>query len=417
MKKLKIVLTVLCALSLSMFLFACGDGKDPNPTPGGDTTKIIESVTVTNQLQFTEADTEASWTAEKVKELDVQLTYTDGTTEKLEVGMDESVVKFEGAKATQDKASNIKWGTIGTYTVDLVPQQNNSRYVSGTVTVVIDHAWEPTGEEGKVMCSVDGATKTTKAISDTYSNTAGWHSGVVLGADNQVVKADPRVGLAGELPATSFIGRLDKGMTITLKGYAKVTDTSQTYFYPILGMADIEHDAAIVQRNDNWSIYDAMAGVLGSWKTKANCDAQTGEWPGAEGAEEKVVYVSGTASASADLADTTKWEDTGSSDENFKQGLPMTLTWSYSQDCVAELTWYYPTLGRTRIARVKMPERQFYNGVLHGEILSMYFTEVSTIQNLDLESLEKAELKAGANKDYIENEMLDFSTLSVMAKY
>ncbi len=386
MKKLKILLITLFAAAMSLCLFACGGGKK---APGA-----IVSVTVSNQIQLTETQTKEDFKKELSK-LEVTVVYDDEDATTKTLTTKEWEVKDE-------EIEKIQFGTIGTYSFNVQPtdKAGNENDEVGTGTVVIDHAWEPVeGEEGKFMCAgEDHATKTEKTINDV-AQIAGWGDGMTVTNGTGAKQVESVYN-----GATSTVGRLDKGMTITLIGKGEtLVKNAATYYYPVLGIGNFEENGSILQRNDNWSIYDAMAGGPAAW-ARGNQDAKNGsgnEWPGYETAEEMIVYVEG------DISDSSA----------FDVETDIQLTWSYDEHCVATMTWYYPALGRLRTARVKLPERQFYNAILHGEQMKMTFTKAIVQQNLNLEEIESVGAVQGQKTDYIENEYLDFNAISVMTKY
>lgn len=386
MKKLKILLITLFAAAMSLCLFACGGGKK---APGA-----IVSVTVSNQIQLTETQTKEDFKKELSK-LEVTVVYDDEDATTKTLTTKEWEVKDE-------EIEKIQFGTIGTYSFNVQPtdKAGNENDEVGTGTVVIDHAWEPVeGEEGKFMCAgEDHATKTEKTINDV-AQIAGWHEGMTVTNGTGAKQVESVYN-----GATSTVGRLDKGMTITLIGKGEtLVKNAATYYYPVLGIGNFEENGSILQRNDNWSIYDAMTGGPTAW-ARGNQDAKNGsgnEWPGYETAEEMIVYVEG------DISDSSA----------FDVETDIQLTWSYDENCVATMTWYYPALGRLRTARVKLPERQFYNAILHGEQMKMTFTKAIVQQNLNLEEIESVGAVQGQKTDYIENEYLDFNAISVMTKY
>ncbi len=432
MKKLRIALIVLFSVLMSLALFACGGGnhthvdespKDGNCDECGERMKeavgTLDSITFEKSIEITDASAQAD-AESQLNGMKITANYADGVESK----------QLTSAEYTVDW-SGVKFGTYGTYTAVVTPTENNYFSFSGSVTVNIAHDLKE-GEAGVRTCSVCGATQRESDINDTF-RIEGWGDGVALGDSNEIVKYDSRLG-----NNTSVVARLDKGMSITLEGYVySLKEKANSYFYPILGFANIEENGSVIQRNDDWSIYGAMNGVLNAWAGNPFSDqnATVAEFPGAESAADLQVYVSGPWTSSDDLdgvnadgeKDNTFYYKTADGKYEMTQsegstlvGVPVKLTWSYSEDCVATMTWFYPELdkdsgGRTRTATVKMPERPFYNAILHGEQVNITFTKMTSVQNLKLDHIDTPTVKEGAN--FLENTMIDTNIIDVGLHY
>ena len=427
MKKLRIALIVLFSALMSLALVACGSKKckhvDENPKDGncdlcGE--KMISGQLASVDLSGSIVITDAQGQSEALAQLNamtITAHYDDDVPSKV----------LTSADYTLDW-SGVNFGTTGSYTATLTVLEENYFEDVTSIPVTINHDLGEPDADGYQVCSVCGATQQLdNSISDTFS-IAGWHGGVTVGENNKYVTLDSRIG-----NVSAVVGRLDKGMSITLKGYVYTTQKNvNSYYYPVLAIANIEEKGSIYQRNDNWSIYDSASGALSAWSSKSNVDAQLVNFPGADEAEEKVVYVSGPITSSNDLDgidanseldgsfyyQTADGEFVAEAEGNTLRGVPVELTWAYSEDCVVTMTWYYPTMdngGRIRTATVKMPERQFYNAILHGEDVVMYFNEYQVIQNLKLEDIGEITVNSGAN--FLENTYIDASVFNVPVSY
>ncbi len=385
MRKLKIALVMLFAATLSLFLFACQKKEKAQ----------IESITASGALTLTDADNEKA-ALEKLQQLTFTASYDSSKVEDRVIPSGEYTVSWAG----------VTFGQVGSYTASVTTDKDNQYAVAADVAVTIGHNFGVADDEGVQTCSVCNAVQIEQAITDTFK-IEGWNDGVVLGAENKYIKSDPRLLNDDGNPITSIVGRLDKGMTIKLIGKGKALSTANTYYYPILGVANIEENGSVIQRNDNWSIYGAMGGKLNAWAGKpfSDIDAISG-WVGAETAEEKRVYVDGPVSEANDY-----YVNDGA------DYVAVELTWSYSEDGVITMTWYNPTLdgtGRTRTATIKMPDRQYYNAILHGEQFEFVAEKIQIVQTLKLKSVDKIAVNANS---VIENKYLDYKNMDVDITY
>ncbi len=408
MRKLKVVLTVLLALTVSLALFACGGGKDKGKGKGQ-----IAGVTIGNQLALTEKDT-ASTLSTKKATLKVSVTYTDGTTAELTADDWEFTEDSLKNLQTTGEGANATY-VIGNYTLDVQPTANNDKHLVGTATAVVDHDWGAADANGVQTCSVEGATKTATKT-DVTVEFAGYHdtpiADIVKYADTTLDENAQRIkafGLTGSGadPHTATVGRLEKGMTISVRGKMIATSDANTYYFPIIGLANRQTDAGFVVRNDGWGIYGGIGG--GGVLAKSGLSDHT-------------------ITAGTPAADTQDWEayfeGAGSSTTDFLTEQDVELTWRFVEKTdgtttynVVELGFFDYTINRSYTVRVKVPTRQFYDTVLHGEMIKMNITDITVIQMLNLEDIVSAKLKTGAKSTYLENEMFDYSTIDLQAKF
>ena len=374
MRKLRIALLALFAMVFSLALFACGS-KDQIDT--------IE-VNGTASIALTDADTETTARA-KLDELEFYCTYL-GNTEDHTFAASEYTVDWTG----------VTFGKTGNYTAKVTTSKNNDAKAYAEVAVSITHAFGNPDADGVQVCTFCNAVAQTKTINDTFSIGA-WAKGVTVGKDNEYVLTDNRIG-----NNTAFVARLDKGMSITLKGTGKATSNDNPWYFPILGVANIEEDWSIIDRQDGWSIYGAMNGVLAqlSGKPFSDSDPETG-WPGAEAATMYRVYVDGKGSATADYYD--------------KGDVPIELTWEYGTDNSFLMQWNNPTGNGIRTARVLLSDRQFYNALLHGEFFDATFTEVQIIQTRKLESVDS--ITVNTVEKVLENKYLNNNCFNIGITY
>ena len=389
MRRLKVALVALFAVVLSLALFACGKKASD----------WIDTIDVSGGTGITIDDAAKEDTARaELEKLTFTAIYFNGTEDR----------KIESKDLTVDW-SGVTFGKTGSYTVHVSTNKDNKDKVAADVPVTITHHFVAGDKEGTQVCSVCSAVSITETINDSFE-IGPWHDGVTVGTENKYVKLDTRLG-----NATSVVGRLDKGMKITLSGKGKALSKGNDYNYPILGVANIEDNGSVILRNDNYTIYDAMAGVLNGWfknadatggVSLANTDAIAG-WVGADAATLYQTYTEGTISHSVDY-----YVDDAESD-----GIDISLSWEYGEDNVVIWTWYWNngTTSRTRTAYVKLPDRQFYNAILHGEQFKAKFTKVEVVQTLKLK--EVGEPKVTDAKKVLENKYFDKNCFDIDVTY
>lgn len=382
MRKLRIALLTLFAMVLSLALFACNKSSEQ-----------IDTIEVNRDPSITLTDADNEQAARKYLDDNFVFTATYENSEDREIPASEYKVDWSG----------VAFGTTGNYTATVTTTKDNKYNASVSIAVTIDHAFGAADSDGMQVCSKCSAVSQTKTINDSFA-IAAWGGGVTLGKANEYVKTDARLG-----NATSIVARLDKGMSIKLKGEGKSTGTGSTYFYPILGVANIEEGGSVIQRNDNWTIYDSMQSMLSAWSGKpySNQDATLLNGAAYDPATADLyrVYVEGDISSSSDY-----FIDGGA------KTLPVELTWEYREDNVFVMTWNNPTLNRVRIAYVKLPDRQYYNAVLHGEQFSATFTEVQIVQKLKLQTVGEPTVKSDIKK-VLENKYIDSSIIDIDVTY
>ncbi len=394
MKKLKIALCALFALTMSLFLFACGPKKDPEKTP---TEAKVDEVIVEGSISVGDSVANAdAIPSDQLSAIKVKVVYegVEGTTE------------LTSADYTIDYTA-VTWQKAGSYKATVKPTEKNEYNLTGELTVNITHTFVE-GTDGQLRCQC-GAVQLKYTDLKESVKIGGWHGGVTLGADNKMITA-PGGALTGVTPPpTSTVGQLDKGTKITLTGTAHAHNAGNTYYTPILGIANLQlgsDGGAVLQRNDNYTIYDGMTNGLHGFKTEldktSNIDATLGEATATS--EELKTYYQG------DISESKDYYDEAEPDKVTK----ISLSWEYREDGVAVMTWDNLDTGRVRTVTVKMPERSFYNAILHGEEIDMEFDTMEVVQSLQLKEISSV---TGTPRHYIENEMFDSSELTVNIAY
>ncbi len=380
MKKLRVALIVLFAMLMSLALFACnntgdnggGTGTDKDKNPAGQ----VDTLTVDGKIEFHDQQKKAEAEA-LLANVKITATYendAEGNPVASKVlTKDDYTADWSGVPFGADGTVNV-----GNYKLTVTPKADNFYKVTATVEVVVSHNFQKNGE--LTSCPKDGATVVEQDITDTFS-IAAWGKTVTIGKDNKVVKfAD------GHPDLMTTVGRLEKGMSIKLTGTAKTLATGQTYYFPILGVANLEEGGSFLQRGDNWGIYSNAE--LPAWNRNPypDQDSVTTGFPGVEAAELMRGYVSGPITGTSDYATAKK----------------ITITWSYSIDCVFEITYEVEGFAARTIS-IKLPDRQYYHALIYGEQVEMSFTHATTIQSLKLKDAETPKIKA---VKVLENKML-----------
>lgn len=442
MKKLRIALILLLAMLVSVALFACGGKKDPKPEPGGDektirTVRLEQNSKEVKSLDFTDVDGETQWQTALGK-IDVKVVYREGGTAKLSVG-DCTV------------SGTVEWGTVGNYSVTITPKENNANHYSASLEVTIEHDFHPSEKDPAMeICSKDKATRIKKDL-EVELNWKGFHV-----AENYKFEKEDATGsivpfgniqtsAGSERVRTTTVGRLEKGMTITVTGTAQnANNLDYTYYFPILGFADTankgefngyEGATGIFVRNEGWVLLNGvgsprlLAGLVGGPTEGSNY----GSHPKDEGAKPEG-YVSDTNGyGPSNVEDWVPWHvyshGTQTLSEDYVEVQNVKFSWAYhdikEQEGYGFIVLTYYMLNKeggivsSLVSTCKVPDSDngYYDSILHGEFVNMTFSQIETIQTRTLIDITYNGLKDGAKAHYIENEYLDFSTIDVTAEY
>ncbi|MDE5897360.1 MAG: hypothetical protein K2H43_06075, partial [Clostridia bacterium] len=427
MKKLKAALIAAVAVLMSIGLIACGGKKDPeNPTP--DDSLSIRSMDLSNtSFTLTDADKDdAAWKEKVLNNLRVLVIYSDNSRNNL-----------DSSGYTVDKSS-VQLGVIGVYSAKVTPTANNAAGFSATIEISVEH------NIVNGVCTEDGATLTTETI-DADLEYKRFHTGdyVLDTHGSSAIRPFGTVTVEGraETVQTTTVGRLEKGMTITVKGTARTTYPDygledEHWFFPVIGFADTasgewEYNGgtgvSVMVRNEGWVLLDGvgtsprlLAAQAGNGVGGAIAETNYGSHPSDTGTKPNNYQAHGTGEPSLDQwiewytysTGTTSDSNTYLTEQNIE------LSWTYRNDDIIELTYLNTTVASNPVklvARTKVPASKngYYDTILHGEYVTMHFTEISTLQTETLASVQYNGLKSGAKTVYLENEMLDLSSLNV----
>ncbi|MDE7296454.1 MAG: hypothetical protein K2N84_04235 [Clostridia bacterium] len=433
MKKLKVVLLALLATTLSVGLIACRkpDKKPDDQQEQPSDTKKIDRIIFsgdTASMTITDADTEDMLVAKLKSDLSISVHYVGAANEK-----------YDATDCDYD-TSAVSFGEVGNYTVKVTPKSHNPVdkdthvALSKDLDVYITHHFEDD------VCTVDGATRTTQEI-DVGLEYKLFHTG-----DAIYTPADDVSGAAihpfgsimvdgkEETVKTYSVGRLEKGMSITVKGTAKTTYDEhkvedKQYYFPILGFADTSRGTytggagtAIIVRNEGWVLLDGigtprlLAGNAAGGGG-ANDSGNYGSHPEDQGTKPAGYNAHGMGTPSLD-----QWQDwytysTGviSRSSTYATEQEVEFTWTYLNNGIIELVFKNNTAKINLTARTKVPDssKGYYDTILHGEYVRMKFSEITTISSTTLTGVTYDGVKSDARKIWLDNEMLDLSVFNV----
>lgn len=225
MKKLRIALAVVFSLCFSLFLVACGGGKE-----------VTEIELSGGTRTFTEGE------AFSTGDLQVTVYYR---------GSDKAVVLESGKYEVDDSAYNPD--KAGTYTIVITPEQTpaeGAQPVRATYDVTVEHSWTASTEEaGTEVCGC-GAKRT---------NLTGLNDKMVMIEWNNPATIEISENSPAEAPSNGenhvTYGVLVAGQTMTLTLQIDAADASQNWFAPLMGFRNGAD--GVLPREDLWVITDA----------------------------------------------------------------------------------------------------------------------------------------------------------------
>ena len=427
MKKLKVVLLALLATTLSAGLIACRKPTPPDPgqQEQPSDTKTIDRMSFsdeTSTISITDADTQDTFLTKVKSTLAITVHYAGAANEK-----------YDAADCDYDVTA-VNFGEVGNYSVKVTPKSNNANTVSRNLDVYVTHNFEDD------VCTVDGATRTTQEI-DVGLTYKLFHTGdAVYTAADDVSRAAIRpfgtISVDGreETVKTYTVGRLEKGMSITVKGTAETTYDelgieNLYYFFPILGFADTSIGSytggagtSVIVRNEGWVLLDGigtprlLAGKAAGGGG-ANDSGNYGSHPDDTGEKPAGYEDHGTGTPSLD-----QWKEwftysTGvtSNSDTYLDKQDVEFTWTYLNNGIIELVFKNNTAKINLTARTKVPDssKGYYDTILHGEYVRMTFSEITTISTSTLTGVSYEGVKSDARKIWLDNEMLDLSIFNV----
>ncbi len=431
MKKLKFGLILAFSMTLALGLTACSKADE----------YTIERIRYSGDASITLTDAETSEEGSAMEAFNNKVAET-----KLRVYADGSLLRsiISGADCEYD-TSSVVWGEVGSYSVTVTPKENNTNAITTTLTVTIEHQFgDPDPATGVARCTYCGKVESTTTFATPVTLNYGAFHGGYTSASTQdpdgLVKPFGTVAGAtgGNIEVGTYsVGKLRKGMTLSVTGTAQSVDGGEkSWYYPILGIAMREFDpatvgspystseyasgASVLVRNDGWVLLDgigdpdrALAGFAGGSIDTYNY----GSVPGASKETAPEGYDSNSMPSSAE--EWTPWYvySTGTQlyKEDYAQAQDVTFTWDFREDNVIVVTNRNNTTGTSLVSYIRVPDSMgdyTFDTVLHGEFVNMTFTSISAVQS-DLLSSVTAQLTSTAKRTYVEGETLNLDELSV----
>lgn len=368
MKKLRIALAVVFSLCFSLFLVACGGGKE-----------VTEIELSGGTRTFTEGE------AFSTGDLQVTVYYR---------GSDKAVVLESGKYEVDDSAYNPD--KAGTYTIVITPEQTpaeGAQPVTATYDVTVEHSWTASTEEaGTEVCGC-GAKRT---------NLTGLNDKIVMGAWNNPATIEISENSPAEAPSNGenhvTYGVLVAGQTMTLTLQIDAADASQNWFAPLMGFRNGAD--GVLPREDLWVIVDAgksgytTPGMTAGTAATGSATTESPLWQ---------VYYRGEAINAGDMQP--------SGDEK----ATVVVQYDYTSDSIMYIRHTLTPAGggatKELIYSVLVPNAS-YEICAYGEKCEYTVTSVETVMNTYMTGFEG---KITANQIQAEGKMFDTSGIESTA--
>lgn len=368
MKKLRIALAVVFSLCFSLFLVACGGGKE-----------VTEIELSGGTRTFTEGE------AFSTGDLQVTVYYR---------GSDKAVVLESGKYEVDDSAYNPD--KAGTYTIVITPEQTpaeGAQPVTATYDVTVEHSWTASTEEaGTEVCGC-GAKRT---------NLTGLNDKMVMIEWNNPATIEISENSPAEAPSNGenhvTYGVLVAGQTMTLTLQIDAADASQNWFAPLMGFRNGAD--GVLPREDLWVIVDAgksgytTPGMTAGTAATGSATTESPLWQ---------VYYRGEAINAGDMQP--------SGDEK----ATVVVQYDYTSDSIMYIRHTLTPAGggatKELIYSVLVPNAS-YEICAYGELCSYTVTAVETVMNTYMTGFEG---KITANQIQAEGKMFDTSGIESTA--
>ena len=431
MKKLKIGLILAFSMTLALGLTACSDKSE----------YTIERIRYSGDASITLTDAETSEEESALEAFNEKVAET-----RLRVYADGSLMRniISGADCEYD-TSSVVWGEVGSYSVTVTPKENNANALTTTLTVTIEHQFgDPDPATGVARCTHCGKVESNTTFATPVTvNYGAFHGGYTSDSTQDpdgLVKPFGTVAgsTGGNVEVGTYsVGKLRKGMTLSVTGTAQSVGTGDdSWYYPILGIAMREFDpatvgspystseyasgASVLVRNDGWVLLNGigdpnrlLAGFAGGSSENYNYSSVTG------GSTAPANYQAGTVPTSTAAEDWPAWyvysSGTQLYKEDYAEAQDVTFTWQFREDNVIVVTNRNNTTGTSLVSYIRVPDSMgdyTFDTVLHGEFVNMAFTSITAVQS-DLLSSVTAQLTTDAKRTYVEGETLNLDELSV----
>ena len=368
MKKLRIALAVVFSLCFSLFLVACGGGKE-----------VTEIELSGGTRTFTEGE------AFSTGDLQVTVYYR---------GSDKAVVLESGKYEVDDSAYNPD--KAGTYTIVITPEQTpaeGAQPVTATYDVTVEHSWTASTEEaGTEVCGC-GAKRT---------NLTGLNDKMVMIEWNNPATIEISENSPAEAPSNGenhvTYGVLVAGQTMTLTLQIDAADASQNWFAPLMGFRNGAD--GVLPREDLWVIVDAensgytTPGMTAGTAATGSATTESPLWQ---------VYYRGVQINAADM------QPSGD------QKATVVVQYDYTSDSIMYIRHTLTPAGggatKELVYSVRVPNAS-YEICAYGELCSYTVTAVETVMNTYMTGFEG---KITANQIQAEGKMFDTSGIESTA--
>lgn len=368
MKKLRIALAVVFSLCFSLFLVACGGGKE-----------VTEIELSGGTRTFTEGE------AFSTGDLQVTVYYR---------GSDKAVVLESGKYEVDDSAYNPD--KAGTYTIVITPEQTpaeGAQPVRATYDVTVEHSWTASTEEaGTEVCGC-GAKRT---------NLTGLNDKMVMIEWNNPATIEISENSPAEAPSNGenhvTYGVLVAGQTMTLTLQIDAADASQNWFAPLMGFRNGAD--GVLPREDLWVIVDAgksgytTPGMTAGTAATGSATTESPLWQ---------VYYRGEAINAGDM------QPSGD------QKATVVVQYDYTSDSIMYIRHTLTPAGggatKELVYSVLVPNAS-YEICAYGELCSYTVTAVETVMNTYMTGFEG---KITANQIQAEGKMFDTSGIESTA--
>ncbi len=387
MKKLKVALVTMFALSCSLFLFACGGGNEEEAT-----LKSISVTGGTTEYYDVWANTdEAKHTAFSLGELVVTGKYDTEDEEKATQVLTSDQYEVDAADLKAAYESAKAGSTIYTVTVSA---DSGKKTVEATYTATISHQYE----DGK--CVNCGATNETITINDSMVF-PDW--GSTDATTYTTISGEGSV--YGELLNERWVkyGTIDRGQVYTLSGTITPT-ASEGWDTPMFAIAANGEGLAV--RTDNWIIHagNAIGGYANLYSTPLS-DGAASSGTADTSSEDWVVYYAGPIA----VTDTTCGGKGGTAD--------FIYTVSYDENSI--ITINYTTILDGEVSgnatySMKVPAN-VYDVLFFGEECETTVTELSITKEFEMTKLENE--GALEKTVYAENTYIDRTGINLIGTY
>lgn len=368
MKKLRIALAVVFSLCFSLFLVACGGGKE-----------VTEIELSGGTRTFTEGE------AFSTGDLQVTVYYR---------GSDKAVVLESGKYEVDDSAYNPD--KAGAYTIVITPEQTpaeGAQPVTATYDVTVEHSWTASTEEaGTEVCGC-GAKRT---------NLTGLNDKIVMGAWNNPATIEISENSPAEAPSNGenhvTYGVLVAGQSMTLTLQIDAADASATWNAPLMGFRNGAD--GVLPREDLWVITDAgksgytTPGMTAATAATGSATTESPLWQ---------VYYRGEAINAGDM------QPSGD------QKATVVVQYDYTSDSIMYIRHTLTPAGggatKELIYSVLVPNAS-YEICAYGEKCEYTVTAVETVMNTYMTGFEG---KITANQIQAEGKMFDTSGIESTA--